>query len=107
MLFGMPPRERNRYKPKQSNKIGGTLTVQFPEVGEVTIERIDGDFRLYFPDGKITEDEVELARLLKELPQDSFMAIYAFSSLDLFELHQRSEERRVGKSVVVISSRSR
>lgn len=93
MLFGMPPRERNRYKPKQSNKIGGTLTVQFPEVGEVTIERIDGDFRLYFPDGKITEDEVELARLLKELPQDSFMAIYAFSSLDLFELHQIKREQ--------------
>ena len=93
MLFGMPPRERNRYKPKESNRFGGSLTLEVPNIGEVTLERTDGDFRLYYPDGKITEDEKNLASLLQEVSKESFLAIYAFSSLDLFELHKLKREQ--------------
>src|SRR5690625_2786106 len=91
MLFGLPPRKLSRYKPKYSSQIGGTLTMHFPQLGEVTVERVEQQFRLFLPDGKIEEDELVLQAQLNDLQRDTYRAIYGFSSLDLMQLHQMKQ----------------
>lgn len=93
MLFGLPPRKLARFKPKYSNQIGGTLTVHFPKLGEVTIERVESDFRLLLPNGEIEEDEAVLQEQLNDLQEETYRAIYGFSSLDLFQLHQMKQQQ--------------
>lgn len=88
MLFGLPPRKLALYKPKFSSRIGGTLTVDFPELGEVTIERVENEFRLLLPDGKTDENEGLLQEQLHHLRKETYEAIYGFSALDLTRLHE-------------------
>lgn len=88
MFFGLPPRKLSFYKPKFSSRIGGTLTVYFPDDGEVTIERVDNDFRLFLPDGKVEENESVLQEKLHHLRKETYEAIYGFSALDLTQLHE-------------------
>lgn len=91
MLFGLPPRKLNHFKPKYSSQIGGRLTIHLPELGEVTIERIEQQFRLLLADGNIEEDESVLQAHLNDLQADTYRAIYGFSSLDLVQLHQMKQ----------------
>src|SRR5699024_2628119 len=53
VLFGLPPKWRKFYRPKTSSQMGGSLTVFDPDIGEVTIERLDhvenGAARCYTP----------------------------------------------------------
>lgn len=93
MLFGLPPRKIARFKPKYSNKIGGTLTIYTSNLGEVTIERVESEFRLFLPDGHIETDERILQEQLHFLQEDSYRAVYGFSSLDLFQLHTLKQQQ--------------
>src|SRR5699024_4574731 len=87
MLFGLPPRKLAKYKPKYSRQIGGLLTIQFPNVGEVTIERVENQFRLLLPNGEIEKNESVLVDYLNDLQEETYRAIYGFSSLDLVQFH--------------------
>ncbi|PJH69146.1 hypothetical protein CVR96_27860, partial [Salmonella enterica subsp. enterica serovar Typhimurium] len=55
MLFGLPPKQREAFRPKTSGKMGGRLTVHDAEAGLFTIERLDevrnGQAVCYTPDG--------------------------------------------------------
>lgn len=88
MLFGLQPHKLARFKPKFSNRIGGTLTIAFPEIGIVTIERVDNHFRILLPDGNAIEDEAWLEERLHGLQRETYQAIYGFSALDLMKLHE-------------------
>lgn len=88
ILFGLPPRKLSLYKPKYSSRIGGSLTVHFPDVGDVTIERVENDFRLLLPDGRVEENESYLQEHLHHLRRETYEEIYGFSALDLTRLHE-------------------
>lgn len=86
MLFGLPPRKLNEFKPKESSKIGGAITVQFADE-TVTIERVDRHVQALLPNGDVIEGDEYIQKKMNGLTHDLYRAIYAFSSLDLMELH--------------------
>lgn len=92
MLFGLPPRKRNLYQPKNSNKMGGTLTIVDDPIGIFTIERTDDHVRCLLPNGKI-EGEDWLFEQLNGLTQEVYTSIYAFSVNDLIEIRRMKQEQ--------------
>lgn len=94
ILFGLPPRMRKYYRPKQSSRMGGRMTVIDEEIGEFTIERTDdvenGAAICYF-EGK-TYDEQWLKKRLKGVTEDVFQSIYSFSLEDLREFSSLRNE---------------
>lgn len=95
MLFGLPPRKRAYYRPKTSGKLGGRLTVFDPEVGEFIIERLDevknGSAVCYTADGG-KHDETWLKQRLKGISLETYQSIFAFSAMDLNDLHTVRDE---------------
>ncbi|MFA1819082.1 AAA family ATPase [Virgibacillus oceani] len=95
MLFGLPPKQRNFYRPKTSGKMGGRLTVEDAEVGVFTIERLDevnnGAAICYTEDGK-EFDEVWLNEQLKGLTKKTYQSIFSFSSMDLHLINNMKED---------------
>lgn len=95
MLFGLPPKKRDFYRPKTSGKMGGRLVVSDPEVGEITIERFDevknGAAVCYTADGK-TYDENWLKQRLRGMTSETYQSIFAFSAMDLRDLHMMNNE---------------
>src|SRR5699024_1758019 len=65
--------------------------VEFTDLGEVTIERVEQQFRLLLANGDIEEDETVLHEQLNQLQEETYRAIYGFSSLDLMQLHQMKQ----------------
>src|SRR5690625_4572934 len=92
MLFGLPPRKRSFYKPKNSNRVGGTLTVDDSKAGIYTIERIENQVTCLLPDGK-EQDEKWLMSQLKGMTNEVYMSIYAFSSKDLVGIRNMKAEQ--------------
>lgn len=90
MLFGLPPSKLKGFKPKNSNKLGGKLTITDTEIGAYTIERTETTVLCLFPDGK-TENEAWLKRQLAGLNRDIYESIYTFSALDLEVIQQMDE----------------
>lgn len=82
ILFGLPPRKLARYKPLNSNKIGGMLIVEDEKIGQYSIERIEQDVICYDADG-VLQSEVWLEHRLQGLNREVFTSIYAFSAVDL------------------------
>ncbi len=95
MLFGLPPKQRNFYKPITSGKMGGRLTILDPEVGRYTIERLDnlrnGSAVCYAEDGA-EYDETWLKSRLKGMTDQTYRSIYSFSASDLAGLPKMKEE---------------
>lgn len=95
MLFGLPPKQRNFYRPKTSGKLGGRLTLEEPETGMFTIERLDevnnGAATCYTEDGK-TWNETWLQDRLEGLTKQTYQSIFSFSSMDLHLLHHMKED---------------
>lgn len=87
MLFGLPPRKRNFYKPKNSNRVGGMLTIEDEKNGVYTIERVGDELNCLLSNGK-TEDEAWLKEQLKGLTREVYDSIYSFSALDLSAIQQ-------------------
>lgn len=90
MLFGLPPRKRSLFQPKQSSRLGGKLTLLDQTIGEYTIERMDGEVICYLPDGT-RADESWLREQLGGLTRDMYESIYTFSALDLEGIQKMDE----------------
>lgn len=87
VLFGLPPKEREVYRPKTSGTLGGELLVLL-ETGEtVTIKRVDGqqhaDATCILSSGE-QKDEQWLKQLLQGMTADLFSATYQFTTKDLY-----------------------
>lgn len=95
MLFGLPPKQRKFYYPKTSSKMGGRLTISDAEVGEYTIERLDGKNNgaaiCHLFDGK-EADEDWLQKRLKDMTVDIYQSIFSFSALDLNHVKEMKDE---------------
>lgn len=92
MLFGLPPRKRNFYQPKNSNRMGGTLTIVDVSIGIFTIERTDDHVKCLLPDAKV-EGEDWLFEQLHGLTREIYTSIYAFSANDLIEIRRMKQEQ--------------
>ncbi|MDC3413539.1 AAA family ATPase [Terrihalobacillus insolitus] len=95
MLFGMPPKKREFFRPKKGGTIGGRLTVWTPDKGEWTIERVhdrrNGEAIINFPDGS-SQGEGFLKGQLKGMTTSTYQSIFSYSSLDLRSLYMAKEE---------------
>lgn len=91
MFFGFPPKLRNLFRPKQSNRIGGMLTIADEEIGTYTIERVEDEIHCYLPSGE-TFGEQFLQERLKGLTKEIYTSIYSFSALDLQMIRQMKGE---------------
>lgn len=95
MLFGLPPRKRKFYQPKNSGKLGGRLTIIDQEIGQYTIERIEGDKNAqatcYLASGEV-RDEKWLNKQLQGFTSEIFTSVYLFSSIDLLDFEQMDGE---------------
>ncbi|WP_085992802.1 ATP-binding protein [Oceanobacillus senegalensis] len=94
MLFGMPPKQREFYRPKTGAQIGGRLMISDVD-GDFIIERLDtirnGNARCFTPDGA-EHDESWLKERLKGMTIESYQSIYSFSALDLHTITKMKEE---------------
>ncbi|MFC4559142.1 AAA family ATPase [Virgibacillus kekensis] len=95
MLFGLPPKKRSFYRPKQSGKLGGRLTIIEGTGTEFTIERLDevnnGAAACYTPDGKLHSEEW-LQERLQGMTHSTYQSIFSFSALDLANIKDMKEE---------------
>src|SRR5690625_4058227 len=87
IFFGLPPRQREQYRPRKSHQFGGTLTVIDESIGEWVIERVEDNVRCIFPN-----DEEKNERWLQEKLQygtrKMVTDVYAFSAMDLEKIRQ-------------------
>lgn len=94
MLFGLPPKQREFYRPKSGGQIGGRLTIADEEVGIFTIERLDslrnGAASCYTPDG-MEYDEDWLKKRLKGTTLETYQSIFSFSAMDLNKITNMKE----------------
>ncbi|TRM11831.1 AAA family ATPase [Lentibacillus cibarius] len=95
MLFGMPPKKRADYRPKTSSKMGGRLTVEDPEAGTYTIERLhdvrNGKAVCYTPDGN-EHGETWLQERLNGMTKETYQSIFTFSAVDLLDIRHMKED---------------
>src|SRR5690625_4192162 len=94
MLFGLPPRKREFYRPKTSGKMGGRLMINDADIGLYTIERVDevhnGAARCFY-NGK-EYDEIWLEQRLNGLTAEIYNSIYSFSALDLVDITDMTDK---------------
>lgn len=95
MLFGLPPKQRTYYQPKTSSKMGGRLTIFDPDIGEYTIERLDGTRNgaavCYTEDG-LEHDEQWLEKRLIGMTESIYRSVYSFNAADLSDIQQMNQE---------------
>ncbi|WP_404458687.1 AAA family ATPase [Oceanobacillus kapialis] len=95
MLFGLGPKQRQSYQPRTSGKMGGSLTVNDPEVGMFTIERMDSlrnGAAICYADSGAEHDEAWLKSRLKGMTEKTYQSIFSFSASDLSGLPKMKEE---------------
>ncbi|WP_163529623.1 AAA family ATPase [Halobacillus ihumii] len=90
VLFGLPPKKRVLYQPKMGGPVGGKLTLQTEEYGEVTVERVhdrnQGAAVCRIANGE-EKDEHFLRSITSHMSQAAYQSIYSFDAEDLTELH--------------------
>lgn len=95
MLFGMPPKQRKFYQPKNSSKMGGRMIIMTPDHHRIIIERIDdeskGKASCILEDGSV-KDEQWLNKLLNGIGLDTYQSIFSFSDTDLADIRTMQEE---------------
>ncbi|WHX24757.1 AAA family ATPase [Virgibacillus halodenitrificans] len=95
MLFGMPPKQRNFYRPKTSGALGGRLTIEAKHTGRFTIERFDGvrngSALCYTEDGS-QYDEEWLTETLQGISYATYQSIFSFSANDLNDFRNMKED---------------
>ncbi|WP_373896234.1 AAA family ATPase [Virgibacillus sp. CBA3643] len=95
MLFGLPPKQRDFYRPKTSGKMGGRLTIDDPITGKFTIERLDevrnGAATCLTTDGN-EHDEAWLKDRLNGMTYSTYQSIFSFSAFDLHALKEMKED---------------
>src|SRR5699024_6941342 len=82
MLFGLEPKKRKFYRPKNRTEIGGSLNISDHHLGMITIHRKEEDFKCLLENGQ-TKEEVWCIEKLAGLTRDVYASIYAFSAVDL------------------------
>lgn len=82
MLFGLSPKQRKHYRPKQRTEIGGILHVHDTEAGHVSIQRKEDHVICFLEDGT-EQDETWWSAFLSGLTKEMYTSIYAFSAHDL------------------------
>ncbi len=95
MLFGLAPKQRAFYRPKTSGKMGGTMTLLHPEVGEFRIERLDevnNGAAVCFTENGETHDEAWLKERLNGMTVKTYESIFSFSALDLSDIRSMKDE---------------
>ncbi|RDW18181.1 hypothetical protein CWR48_11370 [Oceanobacillus arenosus] len=94
MLFGLPPKQRSFYQPKDSGKMGGRLTVYDADIGEYTIERQDavrnGAAICYTENGE-EYDQAWLQERLSGMTLQTYQSIFSFSAIDLSAIKEMKE----------------
>src|SRR5690625_3203029 len=92
ILFGLPPRKRKFYRPRQSNRVGGQLTICDSTIGTFTIERVEDNVTCLLPGGE-QRDEKWLYAHFKHVSRKVYTDIYTFSAVDLEEIRQMKEDQ--------------
>ncbi|MFZ0476511.1 MAG: AAA family ATPase [Halobacillus sp.] len=91
ILFGLPPKEREFYRPKSGGSVGGKLIISTREYGDVGIERLhekeNGKVVCRMKDGR-EEGEEWLKYQLGRMNRDVYDSIYSFNAEDLTNLNQ-------------------
>lgn len=97
ILFGFPTKQQAelRYEPKKGAKYGGRLKVNFPERGNVIIERMKGkaigDVRVQLSDGTIGDEDL-LKELLFHVDKSLYQSIFSFNLQGLQNIQQMKNE---------------
>lgn len=82
MLFGLEPKKRREFQPKNRMEIGGSLKLYDESIGMLTIQRKEDICKCLLEDGK-AYDETWWKEHLSGLTKDVYTSIYAFSATDL------------------------
>lgn len=95
ILFGLPPKQRQFFRPKTSGKMGGRLIITDAQNGDYVIERMDevsnGAAICYTSDGN-KQDETWLRKQLDSMTTEVYRSIFTFSALDLKDLHLMKDD---------------
>ncbi|RWZ55234.1 hypothetical protein EQV77_11345 [Halobacillus fulvus] len=93
ILFGLPPKRREFFRPKTGGTIGGRLRLLTPDFGEITIERVhdkrNGEALCRLADGE-EHGEEWLKALWKGLNREGYEAIFSFTAGDLTRIRHLS-----------------
>lgn len=98
ILFGFPVRNQSApgYEPSGYTKYGGKLSATFPDVGDITIERIKkpqgSECRIYYPDGTVRGEDA-LTEIIGGLDRHFYESIYSFNLDGLQEINRLNEEQ--------------
>jgi len=92
MMFGLSPRKQKLHQPKNSNRLGGALTIEDEAIGVYTIERVENRVVCLLPGGK-TEDGNWLKERLNGMTHEAYSSIYAFSANDLLEIRRMKQDQ--------------
>ncbi|MEQ6377248.1 AAA family ATPase [Bacillaceae bacterium S4-13-56] len=94
LFFGLPPKQREFFRPKKGGPIGGRAWIDHPNYGSFILERIDGQWnneaRCLFSDGEV-KDESWLRKIYGGLDRRMVDAIYSFDVHDLQDIEQMDE----------------
>lgn len=105
MLFGLPPKQREFYRPKTGGNMGGRLTIWEEETGLYTVERLDhvqnGAAVCYLENG-MTMSEDWFKERLRGMTRKQYEAIFSFSATELNEL-DKVDERDLGEILLSVS----
>lgn len=92
MLFGLAPKQRKHFRPKQRTEIGGVLYIHDTKQGYVAIQRKEGEVTCFLEDGT-EEGEAWWSAYLSGLTKEMYTAIYSFSAQDLMDIqHMKQKE---------------
>ncbi|WP_082234722.1 ATP-binding protein [Halobacillus massiliensis] len=89
ILFGLPPRKREFYQPKNGGSVGGRLTIETEENGIITVERMHdrvlGEAVCRLENGE-EHGEAFLREILGGISKSVYKSIYSFNADDLNKL---------------------
>ncbi|UJW57300.1 AAA family ATPase [Bacillus sp. A116_S68] len=82
ILFGFPSKRESQYRPRETDKYGGMLTIDTASYNGIKIERVGGrtnkgSLSVRYPDGR-TGNEEDLHKLLKGMDLATFKGIFHF-----------------------------
>jgi uncharacterized protein YhaN len=82
ILFGFPSKRESQYRPRETDKYGGMITIDTVSYNGIKIERVGGrtnkgSLSVRYPDGR-TGNEEDLHKLLKGMDLATFKGIFHF-----------------------------
>ncbi|MYL32371.1 AAA family ATPase [Pontibacillus yanchengensis] len=91
ILFSLPPRKLQAFKPQRGGVVGGSLVIETPAWGRIKIERqpdkYDGEARCYTNNGEEKEESF-LKELLNGVDRFTYEAIFSFGLHDIQHVQQ-------------------